>query len=157
MRSRVFGVLLTLAACCCFAAPTLANESANATITEHTADPKATEVIGLFIAAFGESDEDARWKAVFPLMHSSTFNRDGTEVHSNFKRLIGRKASAITGAQSPPKIDKVERMTYPEDKPFSAGQLRATVVDRYVVAGNGGSFKVMIYTEDGVPRIINVQ
>ena len=120
-------------------------------------DSQAVEVINGLLGALSLEDDQARWYSLLSVLHPVMLVKDGTEVHPNFKRILGRKVRIIETYLQPAEIEKVERVRIVSGNKHRFGALETDVVDRYYLkqTTNASGFVVIVWTEEGVPKVVS--
>ncbi len=120
-------------------------------------DSMAVEVINGLLGALSLQDDQARWNSLLSVLHPVMLVKDGTEVHPNFKRILGRKIRIIETYQQPAEIEKVERVRIVSGNKHRFGALETDVVDHYYLkrTTDASGFVVIVWTEEGVPKVVS--
>ena len=117
-------------------------------------DSRAVEVINVLLEALAMESEDARSRALVPILHDVMLARGG--VHPNFLRILGRKARVIDSYVRPADVARVDRVHATESRPHRFGNLRLAVVDRYYLEKTSGNpdFVTIVWTENDGPKVV---
>lgn len=120
-------------------------------------DPQAVAAVNTLMDGLATEDEAARWSTVATVLHAVLLTPDGSDVHPNFKRILGRTVRTVGDFIRPVEIDRVERVHAAEGRPHRFGSLEVEVVDRYYVKKSDGSssFVGVVWVE-GVPKVVAV-
>jgi hypothetical protein len=118
-------------------------------------DAGAVAAINTLLQALALADEDARWKTLTGVLHPVLLIEGGTDVHPNYKFILGRQARALETYAQPAEIERVDRVRVVSGTPHRFGALEVDVVDRYYLKTTGdANFVVIVWTEAAVPKIV---
>ena len=120
-------------------------------------DSQAVAVINGLLEALSLEDDQARWNSLLSVLHPVMLIKDGTDVHPNFKRILGRKIRIIETYPQPAEIEKVERVRIVSGNKHRFGALETDVVDHYYLkqTPDASGFVVIVWTEEGVPKVVS--